>query len=92
MPFAANGLPEGLELEPSTGRMSGVPVRAWEGAICGVSASSPGRFLFYALLTFVVAGAFTVIAMLYRYRNPAKAMGGEVGSREAGVGSGERGA
>jgi hypothetical protein len=33
--------------------------------------------MFYAILTFVVAGAFAVIAMFYRYRNPANAMGGK---------------
>lgn len=41
------------------------------------AAVSSGRFMFYAILTFVVAGAFAVIAMFYRYRNPANAMGGK---------------
>jgi POT family proton-dependent oligopeptide transporter len=36
---------------------------------------SSGRFYFYALLTFAVAGAFAWVAMKYRYRNPANALG-----------------
>lgn len=39
------------------------------------AAVSSGRFLFYALLTFVVAGGFVAIATRYRYRNPANATG-----------------
>jgi POT family proton-dependent oligopeptide transporter len=39
------------------------------------AAVSSGRFYFYALLTFVVAGLFVGIACLYRYRNPANALG-----------------
>ena len=39
------------------------------------SAVSSGRFSFYALLTFVVAALFVVVATRYRYRNPANAMG-----------------
>lgn len=39
------------------------------------AAVSSGRFYFYALLTFLVAGIFAVIAMFYRYRNPANALG-----------------
>ena len=32
---------------------------------------TPGRFLMYALFTFAVSGAFLIVAMLYRYRDPA---------------------
>ena len=32
---------------------------------------TPGRFLMYALFTFGVSGAFLIVAMLYRYRDPA---------------------
>ena len=39
------------------------------------SAVSSGRFYFYALLTFLVAAVFIVIAVFYRYRNPANARG-----------------
>ena len=39
------------------------------------SAVSSGRFLFYAVLTLVVAAGFVVASMLYRYRNPANAAG-----------------
>lgn len=39
------------------------------------AAVSAGRFYFYAVLTFVVAIGFTGIAMAYRYRNPANAVG-----------------
>lgn len=36
---------------------------------------SSGRFYFYAILTFVVAAGFVGIAIRYRYRNPANALG-----------------
>ena len=39
------------------------------------AAISPGRFLFYSGLTFGVAVVFVVVAMLYRYRNPANLLG-----------------
>lgn len=39
------------------------------------AAVSSGRFLFYAILTFCVAGIFAVAAKFYRYRNPANALG-----------------
>lgn len=39
------------------------------------AAVSSGRFYFYAILTFVVGLGFVVIAMFYRYRNPANAQG-----------------
>ncbi len=39
------------------------------------AAVSSGRFWFYAILTFVVAAGFAVIAQFYTYRNPANALG-----------------
>ncbi len=45
------------------------------GAGAAGGAVTAGRFLFYAELTFGVAVAFVVVAMLYRYRNPANGLG-----------------
>lgn len=39
------------------------------------AAVSSDRFAFYAILTFVVAGAFAVVATLYRYRHAPNALG-----------------
>ncbi len=48
-------------------------ITRWLGT--GDSAVTESRFQMYALLTFVVAGAFAVVAHFYRYRNPANARG-----------------
>lgn len=45
------------------------------GAGDSSSSVSSGRFLFYGTLTLVVAGIFVVVAMFYRYRNPANNLG-----------------
>jgi POT family proton-dependent oligopeptide transporter len=51
-------------------------VTKFMGAEDTSAAVSSGRFYFYAILTFVVAGLFAVVSSFYRYRNPANAMGG----------------
>ncbi len=45
------------------------------GAGDSSSSVSSGRFLFYGTVTLAVAGVFVVVAMLYRYRNPANNLG-----------------
>ncbi len=41
----------------------------------GHTSVSPGRFMLYAGMTFVAAAIFTVIAMLYKYRDESAAQG-----------------
>jgi len=41
----------------------------------GGASVSPGRFLFYAKLTFLVAALFIVVAVCYRYRDESTARG-----------------
>ena len=45
------------------------------GAASGDASVTPGRFLFYAGLTFVAAVVFTIITAFYRYRDETAAQG-----------------
>jgi hypothetical protein len=45
------------------------------GTASGEGSVTPGRFLIYAGLTFLVAIVFTLIAIQYRYRDESAAHG-----------------